>query len=1063
MALVEVDLFGRFAVRRDGHEIATAQFGGRLTRRLVRILAARRGQVVSRDALIDMLWETTPPRDAAANLNVLVNRARRALGEPQLIETVPDGYVLAGGPDVIVDIELFEASALRSRQAWAAGASEEALSAVEEALALWAGEPLEEEYLDWARPLRDRLHRKRQEILECGAAAALVASATPRAVELATEAVDREPLREVAHLVLIRALAEAGDQAAALQAFERLRSTLTEELGIEPSGDAAELRQLLLHGDLSAASEPPRAAVPAGFLGRRAELEYLTGLRSDRRVAVLAGRSGSGKSRLLAEMRARSTDVTLSARAVLPERETPWSLARVLLTEVLGLGIDPRSVLPPRSAEVVIDLLHGSSGGDSVSVNAQSWRALLLQGLTRLLEQPASMALLVDDVQWADSSSLDLLQLLAQRAGDLVLVLAYRPEEVSDDSPVAGFLAQVRATARPREISLGPLPAEAICALVGPPDLAELLAQQTDGTPFAVLEVLRELGQAGTLRRDHAGLWQPAVADALVRAGDAARAGKQRAIWVRAEQEPRTRREVLWLLSLMGRPAPASFLALATGREATGVLGDLRALSVAELVRHGALGFSTFHDLIAETMRDRLDPVERARVHGMLADALAADRAPAAEIARHLAGTGDVPAAVRAYSDAAQDRLHHHADREAEQLADEGLSLDPSPGPRAALLEVRAETCARRGDLLRAAQDLRSALALADDHRVRSRLFARMAGLQAGSEDLLRATDLADLAIAEAGDDPAARARALYVAALIDMNLERPLRAEERFAAALALFTEAGDPGGIADILDARAMAQFLDGDIERGAQAFGRVYRLFVDAGDLLRVVVPQSTRGHGLVFAGKPEEARAETAAAVELARSLGYADGEAMALWHHSEALVACGSPSEGLDYADAALATARRVGHRGWTATGLRARGIALEELGDVRGAEAAFRGSLEISEHLSLFKCWGHARLASLLVRRARPDEAAHHVSRALSSGPPLSQYEARLAQCELAVARAEPGADRLIAEALSRAADGGHRVSQTVLAQLSVPSTQATEPSISRGSELPGPAEPDSV
>ena len=154
---VEIELLGRFAVRRDGREIAPGAFRGRLVRRLVRILAAHHEQVVTRDALIEALWGESRPADPDANLNALVNRARRALGDPAVIETVPGGYVLRGA-DVIVDAERFEEYVREARAALAAGDGKTASAAVDAARALWPGNPLPEDaYADWAGPLRDHL------------------------------------------------------------------------------------------------------------------------------------------------------------------------------------------------------------------------------------------------------------------------------------------------------------------------------------------------------------------------------------------------------------------------------------------------------------------------------------------------------------------------------------------------------------------------------------------------------------------------------------------------------------------------------------------------------------------------------------------------------------------------------------------------------------------------------------------------------------------------------------------------------------------------------------------
>jgi DNA-binding SARP family transcriptional activator len=73
---VQIDVLGPFAVRVEGRAVAPREFGGRLARRLVRVLAASPGRLVTREVLIDALWRADRPADPDANLNVLVNRAR---------------------------------------------------------------------------------------------------------------------------------------------------------------------------------------------------------------------------------------------------------------------------------------------------------------------------------------------------------------------------------------------------------------------------------------------------------------------------------------------------------------------------------------------------------------------------------------------------------------------------------------------------------------------------------------------------------------------------------------------------------------------------------------------------------------------------------------------------------------------------------------------------------------------------------------------------------------------------------------------------------------------------
>ncbi|MDN5750970.1 MAG: hypothetical protein L0H64_21090, partial [Pseudonocardia sp.] len=187
MPEVHLQLLGRFQVRRDGQEVPPAAFGGRKVRTLLRVLAVRATDLIPHGELAEALWPDRLPADPVANLNVLVNRARRATGDPRLIVTGTGGYAL--GP-CVVDVTEFLAAADRA----AAGEHPAALRACSAALALW-GEPLAEDvYADWSREPRARLHRARLDLLERGARAALALGDPRRAAEWAADAQAVEPL-----------------------------------------------------------------------------------------------------------------------------------------------------------------------------------------------------------------------------------------------------------------------------------------------------------------------------------------------------------------------------------------------------------------------------------------------------------------------------------------------------------------------------------------------------------------------------------------------------------------------------------------------------------------------------------------------------------------------------------------------------------------------------------------------------------------------------------------------------------------------------------------------------
>jgi tetratricopeptide (TPR) repeat protein len=352
-------------------------------------------------------------------------------------------------------------------------------------------------------------------------------------------------------------------------------------------------------------------------------------------------------------------------------------------------------------------------------------------------------------------------------------------------------------------------------------------------------------------------------------------------------------------------------------------------------------------------------------------------------------------------------------------------------------LEVRAAARAAHGDLDEALTDMHAALQ-ADPGGNRARRLARLAMLTLGAKEMRRAADLAEQAVAVAdGGDERTRAIVLETAAIVDMNEGRTDRAAERWNTALGMYRRLADARGIARILDGQAMATFLDGRITEAVVLFDRVAGLFNDAGDLLRVITPRATCGHGLVFLGRPAAGLDEVSAALALAVDLDAPAAQTYAFWHRSEALSALGRLDEAEADARRALEIARATAHRGWTATAYRALGIALHAQGQYERAAAAFAASAETAgTDLGLFACWAAARQALVAVVTGRFADAGTFVARALATGPPLGRYEARLAAAELAYATGDPTAPATAESALALARDGGHLQSAARLAEL---------------------------
>ena len=462
------------------------------------------------------------------------------------------------------------------------------------------------------------------------AAAAMLSLGRPReAVAMAADAVARQPLREASRVLLMRAFAAAGDHAAAVAAYLDLQRMLADELGIDPSAEASALYEQLLRGTVptttSASASRLRGRGPP-LVGRDRELEELLAAGREGRVAVVSARSGGGKSRLLEALSARSDRTPLAARCLLPEREEPWSLARSLLQGASAAATDMGTALDATTRAALTDVFPFLDA-DGPPVDRRSRRALILRGAVRLLESTAPSLVLVDDLQWADSSSLQALAVLVGRGADVGLVLAYRPEEVEEDSTVAQFLSDL-AESRPVAVPLGPLDAEAIKRLVASPSVASALAEHTDGSPFAVVQVARELEREGLLRANAAGGWDVVAEPASTRVREVAHAGQRAAIWRQLERQRSEGRELAASLALLGRPAPLRLLTEATRIPTDDATKAVRDLARHHLVRHDSEGFRVDHDLVAETIRDQLPGVERARLHQQLANALESTDGP---------------------------------------------------------------------------------------------------------------------------------------------------------------------------------------------------------------------------------------------------------------------------------------------------------------------------------------------------------------------------------------------------------------------------------------------------
>jgi WD40 repeat protein/DNA-binding SARP family transcriptional activator/tRNA A-37 threonylcarbamoyl transferase component Bud32 len=242
---------------------AGVQLGGRKQRTVLALLAAEVGKRVSVDALIDGVWGDEPTAGARSTLQTYVSNLRAAIGD--IIVRDNDGYRLATDPEH-VDAVQFERAVGRAADLVETDPAE-ASQRLRAALALWRGNP----YADLARSFPLEIEARRLEELRLRAVEARIEAelALGHHADLIAELevrCEEFPVYERFRAQHMLALYRSGRQAEALRAYQKTRTYLAEELGLEPSPQLQEVERRILNHDKSLVLEAEPQVRTVAFL-----------------------------------------------------------------------------------------------------------------------------------------------------------------------------------------------------------------------------------------------------------------------------------------------------------------------------------------------------------------------------------------------------------------------------------------------------------------------------------------------------------------------------------------------------------------------------------------------------------------------------------------------------------------------------------------------------------------------------------------------------------------------------------------------------------------------------
>jgi tetratricopeptide (TPR) repeat protein/transcriptional regulator with XRE-family HTH domain len=767
------------------------------------------------------------------------------------------------------------------------------------------------------------------------------------------EADERRPSRRLAERLATSLAIPDDERHAFLDAARAVRAASRLPLDATPVGPNA--RGAAPGFSVPAPPDPAvRSTGDAGpFVGRSTEYGLLTGLiaritAGTGQSVLIEGEPGIGKSRLMREV-ARYADAlgvpVLATSCYEIERAMPFQPVMDLVMRALdrapaaGLrNLSPVSfaelaALVPEVGEQFPDLPQLSNDFP------EARRARLARAVGQLLEAASGgrpSILMVDDIQWADEASAQVLHYLARRTGrwPVLLIYAYRDEDADSDERLARLIESLRRDANADHIRLSRLTYAETAKLVaahadaslGAPELAERLHRETEGNPFFLTSILQSLSEGDTQLESRTAGRPGLLPDAL-----------RNAVRVRLAHVPKEIRPILESAAVLGRRFDFDTLLDVTGEPEERVLDAVGTLVGRRLLREEPEGglYDFSHDKVREVVYRDIGGARRRMLHRSIAEALerrdeAGSHERDARLAEHYERAHVWSKALRYLVLAGERSLALFAMRDALHWLDRAVALSEShpeslaESQRLEIYERRGSARAHAGQTQGAVADIRRVVdaARAGGERARTRDALVQLGMAYRRADAYQeATACLTEALAEcrAMSDERRAADTLYHLGTVAWSSGRNDQAIEFHQQAVEICERAGFADLVAvQAYHGRGEAHFANAEPAAAIECYSRSLALARGIGDKSYESENLMMIGHACVGTkglGRYPRAVANFEAALEIARA---ADLQ----WHIGPALL-------GLDHARAC------TGRYGEAWSGMRRTVRWLESLGQAR--------------------------------------------------------------------------------------------------------------------------------
>ena len=654
---------------------------------LLAFVALSPGHASPRAQLAALLWAERGEEQARNSLRQVLFDIRTALG------TDGERLLRADHERVALLATRLEVDALAFQKLTKTGSP----SALDRAAALYQGELLaglavkEAPFESWLAGERERLHQLAVRVLLARLEQQRAAGALDVAIETALRLLALDPLQEPVHRALMQAYAARGTRALALRQYQICVDTLRRELRVEAEAETRRVySEILAERSASTGSDDERcifagrvtspsainARGPVRLIGRGAELVRLRRALTEAyggrgsMVAVL-GEAGIGKTRLVDEMAAEASDQGFSliaGRAHESERILPFGLwigalrasGAILDREALeAIGMPWRRELARLFPEL------GTRGAVRSGLDDHLRIFEAVAELVRALAWRRPVFIVLEDLHWADDTSLRLAAFLARRlAQDCVcFALTARGAELEDSSLARAILGEIAREPGSVEIALSPLDrtealelvravASRIVVEVGGP-LEERVWRMSEGNPLAIVEAMRTLDE------------RSGVATEALPIPD----GMRRVVKARLDGVGPRARDVLGVAAVIGRDFDVGLLNGAVTLQIGDVADAVEELVHRRILRQRGARLDFSHDSFREIAYESLVEPRRRLLHAAVADAI--ERQYARDLEPHRAALAEHCRRAELW-----DKTVHHLRAMASQAADRGAYQD---------------------------------------------------------------------------------------------------------------------------------------------------------------------------------------------------------------------------------------------------------------------------------------------------------------------------------------------------------------------------------------------------